>query len=69
MLCNTAMFKDDPDNLIKPISQRQSEGDASETAILKCMEATVSGLLKRIRFYLKEIVMNSRSEVCRHIEQ
>ncbi|CAF1414580.1 unnamed protein product [Adineta ricciae] len=44
MLCNTAIFKDDPDNLTKPILQRQSEGDASETAILKCMEATVGSV-------------------------
>jgi hypothetical protein len=41
MLCNTATFKDDPDNLLKPIPRRQCEGDASEVAILKCMEAAV----------------------------
>jgi hypothetical protein len=41
MLCNTARFKDDPINLSKSISHRQCEGDASETAILKCMEAAV----------------------------
>ena len=42
ILCNTAIFKDDLDNLTKPINQRQCDGDASETAILKCMEAAVS---------------------------
>jgi len=41
MLCNTARFKDDPINLSKSISHRQCDGDASETAILKCMEAAV----------------------------
>ncbi|CAF1209285.1 unnamed protein product [Rotaria magnacalcarata] len=39
MLCNTAIFKDDSLNLSKPIVHRQCEGDASEIAILKCMEA------------------------------
>ncbi|CAF1144008.1 unnamed protein product [Rotaria sordida] len=37
-LCNTATFNDDPNNLSKPVLQRQCEGDASEIAILKCME-------------------------------
>ncbi|CAF1094455.1 unnamed protein product [Rotaria sordida] len=37
-LCNTATFTDDPNNLSKPVLQRQCEGDASEIAILKCME-------------------------------
>jgi hypothetical protein len=41
MLCNAATFKDDPINLSKPILLRQCDGDASETAILKCMEAAV----------------------------
>jgi hypothetical protein len=41
MLCNTATFKDDPLNLLKPIFRRQCDGDASEAAILKCMEASV----------------------------
>ncbi|CAF3706388.1 unnamed protein product [Rotaria sp. Silwood1] len=39
MLCNTATFKDSLSNLSKPIIQRECEGDASEIAILKCMEA------------------------------
>lgn len=42
MLCNRATFKMDPMNLSRPIVSRQCYGDASETAILKCMEATVS---------------------------
>ncbi|CAF3236649.1 unnamed protein product, partial [Rotaria sp. Silwood2] len=42
MLCNTAGFIEDSNNLSKPIVQRQCEGDASEIAILKCME-TIGG--------------------------
>jgi hypothetical protein len=41
MLCNTATFRDNPDNYSKPILNRDCDGDASETAILKCMEAAV----------------------------
>ena len=41
MLCNTASFKDDPENVAKEIEQRECIGDASEVAILRCMEATV----------------------------
>lgn len=42
MLCNTATFRDDQTNLLKSIIHRQCEGDASEIAILKSMEAVVS---------------------------
>jgi sodium/potassium-transporting ATPase subunit alpha len=45
ILCNTASFKDDSENLLKPIIQRKCDGDASEIAILKCMEAAVSLLI------------------------
>ena len=41
MLCSSATFVDDPENLSKPILHRQCHGDASETAILKCMESAV----------------------------
>lgn len=41
MLCNTATFRDDSNNFSKPIFQRQCNGDGSEIAILKCMEAIV----------------------------
>lgn len=41
MLCNTAKFKDDFIDLSTPVSHRQCEGDASEIAILKCMESVV----------------------------
>lgn len=42
MLCNAATFYTDQTNLLKPIIHRQCEGDATEIAILKAMEATVS---------------------------
>jgi len=42
MLCNTATFRENSENLLKSIIHRQCDGDASEIAILKFMEASVS---------------------------
>jgi sodium/potassium-transporting ATPase subunit alpha len=42
MLCNRADFKQDPENLSKPVLQRECNGDASESALLKCVELSVS---------------------------
>lgn len=44
MLCNRADFKPDPENLQKPVLQRECNGDASESALLKCVELSVSDL-------------------------
>jgi sodium/potassium-transporting ATPase subunit alpha len=41
MLCNRADFKQDPENLRKPVLQRECNGDASESALLKCVELSV----------------------------
>lgn len=41
MLCNRADFNPDPDNLSKPVLQRDCNGDASESALLKCVELSV----------------------------
>ena len=41
MLCNRADFKQDPENLQKPVLQRECNGDASESALLKCVELSV----------------------------
>jgi len=41
MLCNRADFKQDPENLLKPVLQRECNGDASESALLKCVEISV----------------------------
>ena len=41
MLCNRADFKQDQDNLKKPVLQRECNGDASESALLKCVELSV----------------------------
>ena len=41
MLCNRADFKQDPENLQKPVLQRECNGDASESALLKCVELAV----------------------------
>lgn len=45
MLCNRAEFKNDPANLQKPILQRETMGDASESALLKCCELSFGGVL------------------------
>jgi hypothetical protein len=45
MLCNRADFKQDPENLSKPVLQRECNGDASESALLKCVELSVNNLL------------------------
>lgn len=42
MLCNRADFKQDPENLSKPVLQRDCNGDASESALLKCVELSVN---------------------------
>jgi len=41
MLCNRADFKQDQENLKKPVLQRECNGDASESALLKCVELSV----------------------------
>jgi len=45
MLCNRADFKQDPENLSKPVLQRECNGDASESALLKCVELSVNNFL------------------------
>ena len=55
MLCNTATFRDDQINLLKPVIHRQCEGDASETAILKSMEAVVSLSVCSFFFFARKI--------------
>ena len=42
MLCNRADFKQDPENLVRPILERECYGDASEAALLKCVEQSVN---------------------------
>ncbi|CAF1084829.1 unnamed protein product [Didymodactylos carnosus] len=42
MLCNRACFKQDAENLKKPVLQRECNGDASESALLKCVELSVN---------------------------
>jgi sodium/potassium-transporting ATPase subunit alpha len=44
MLCNRAEFKQEEDNMRKPILQRECLGDASESAILKCCELSFGGV-------------------------
>ncbi len=42
MLCNRADFKQNPENLLKSVLQRECNGDASESALLKCVELSVN---------------------------
>ncbi|CAF0841911.1 unnamed protein product, partial [Didymodactylos carnosus] len=46
MLCNRARFKPDPENLKKPVLQRECLGDASESALLKCVELSTGNVIK-----------------------
>jgi hypothetical protein len=70
MLCNTATFREDSENLLKPIIHRQCDGDASETAILKFMEASVSVLLLfEFNLYIKYEKNKTRLEVFHRIVQ
>ena len=42
MLCNRADFEQDPENLARPVLERECQGDASEAALLKCVELSVN---------------------------
>ena len=44
-LCNRSEFKDNPENIGKPVLQREVNGDASEAAILKCTELSTGGVM------------------------
>ena len=44
-LCNRSEFKDNPENMGKPVLQREVNGDASEAAILKCTELSTGGVM------------------------
>ncbi|CAF2112334.1 unnamed protein product [Rotaria magnacalcarata] len=46
MLCNRADFKQDPENLSKPVLERECNGDASESALLKCVELSIGNVIK-----------------------
>lgn len=45
MLCNRADFKQDQENLKRAVLQRECNGDASESALLKCIELSVGDRL------------------------
>merc|ERR1719431_1720538 len=44
-LCNRSEFKDNPENMGKPVLQREGNGDASEAAILKCTELSTGDVM------------------------
>merc|ERR1740136_560805 len=45
-LCNRSEFKDNPENMGKPVLQREVNGDASEAAILKCTELSTGNIME-----------------------
>lgn len=61
-LCSRAEFKAGQDQI--PILKRETAGDASESAILKCMELTVGSVLEKRRKCPKiaEIPFNSTNK-------
>lgn len=62
-LCSRAEFKPGQDNL--PVLKRDTIGDASESAILKCMELTINGSVNSYRHKFPkvcEIPFNSTSK-------
>nr|AOR50755.1 Na+/K+-ATPase alpha subunit [Tridacna squamosa] len=46
MLCNRAEFKNDPENLKQPVLKRECNGDASESALLKCVELSIGNVME-----------------------
>ncbi|KAH9523799.1 hypothetical protein Btru_047069 [Bulinus truncatus] len=62
MLCNCAEFKPDQENV--PVLKRECIGDASETAVLKCMEMTYGNVMEFRRKHKKivEIPFNSTNK-------
>ena len=64
VLCNRAEFKNDPANMQKPILQREVNGDASESAILKCTELSTGNVMDYRKKFPKvcEIPFNSTNK-------
>ncbi|CAL1532052.1 unnamed protein product [Lymnaea stagnalis] len=62
MLCNRAEFKIDQENV--PILKRECNGDASESALLKCVELSIGNVMKYRREHKKvlEIPFNSTNK-------
>ncbi|KAK0042674.1 sodium/potassium-transporting ATPase subunit alpha-2 [Biomphalaria pfeifferi] len=62
MLCNCAEFKPDQENI--PVFKRECLGDASETAVLKCMEMTYGNVMEYRKKHRKivEIPFNSTNK-------
>jgi len=54
VLCNRSEFKEAPDNMSKPVLQREVNGDASEAAILKCTELSTKAEHGGVMAYRKQ---------------
>merc|ERR1711971_467867 len=54
VLCNRSEFKEAPDNMSKPVLQREVNGDASEAAILKCTELSTKAEHGGVMVYRKK---------------
>ena len=64
MLCNRAEFKLDEANLQKPILLRECNGDASESALLKCAELSFGGVIdyRKANPKIVEVPFNSTNK-------
>jgi len=63
-LCNRSEFKDNNENMGKPVLQREVNGDASEAAILKCTELSTGNIMAYRKKHKKvcEIPFNSSNK-------
>ncbi|CAF4870130.1 unnamed protein product, partial [Rotaria sp. Silwood1] len=63
-LCNRADFKQDPENLARPVLQRECNGDESEAALLKCVELSMGNVIKSRKTNRKvcEVPFNSTNK-------
>ncbi|CAF1374203.1 unnamed protein product, partial [Adineta steineri] len=64
MLCNRGDFRQDPENLARPVLEREMYGDASEAALLKCVELSIGNVIKfrEINQKVFEIPFNSTNK-------
>ena len=63
MLCNRADFKQDQENLKRAVLQRECNGDASESALLKCIELSVSLEILRALIFTRVVSDWQRGEI------
>merc|ERR1719341_1228934 len=70
-LCNRSEFKENTENMSKPVLQREVNGDASEAAILKCTELSTGNIMAYRKRHKKvcEIPFNSTNKYALSIHE